>query len=49
MTLPQYLDPFTTETNAGDNSEALSITLAVKYGRLPYSKLGGSMFALNLT
>ncbi|XP_067938360.1 conserved oligomeric Golgi complex subunit 7-like [Watersipora subatra] len=39
MTLPQYLDPFTTETNAGDNSEALSITLAVKYGRLPYSKL----------
>ena len=40
MTLPQYLDPFTSETAAGNSTGSVSLNLAVKYGRLPYTKMG---------
>lgn len=46
MTLPQYLDPFsadeTLEGGGGEESVGkLSMKLAMKYGRLPYTKLQG--------
>jgi len=47
MTLPQYLDPFTRDATS-ETSEAssnnLAIDVAVKYGRLPYTKLQGKHF-----
>lgn len=45
MTLPQYLDPFTAEStdDGSEHSTAnLAINVAVKYGRLPYTKLQGT-------
>lgn len=47
MTLPQYLDPFTSESQDGTDSQQAdnaAITVAVKYGRLPYTKLQGMVF-----
>lgn len=44
MTLPQYLDPFSSDDTGGDGANPvakLAVKLALKYGRLPYTKLQG--------
>ena len=46
MTLPQYLDPFTGESHDGTESQQAdnaAINVAVRYGRLPYTKLQGML------
>lgn len=48
MTLPQYLDPFVSDTGDSgsiqpDSIDKVAIRLAVKYGRLPYTKLQGRL------
>lgn len=50
MTLPQYLDPFTSDTQDGTESQQgdnTAINVAVKYGRLPYTKLQGSVLSVD--
>lgn len=46
MTLPQYLDPFSAddslaEDGGGESVGKVAMKLAMKYGRLPYTKLQG--------
>lgn len=41
MTLPQYLEPFTESDGDSTTTRRLAINTAVRYSRLPYTKIIG--------